>query len=98
MLVGPEFQYDSRGRRSVEYRMERLHGRVQVVKAMSAIRTSVDGMIGHIFSPDDFDIMFGNVIYQTWGGKDNMLTGTARLIKCEFNNASAYLIFKPLNS
>ncbi len=96
MLVASEFQYDSRGRRSVEYRMERLHGRVQVVKAMSAIRTSVDGMIGLIFSPDDLAIMFGEVIYPDWGGRNNFLTETGQLIKCEFNKSSAYLVFQPI--
>jgi hypothetical protein len=94
MLVAPEFQYDPRGRRSVEYRMERLHGNVQVIKAMSSIRTSVDGMIGHIFSPDDLNIMFGEVIYPDWGGQSNLLSETGQLIKCEYNNASAYLVFQ----
>ena len=94
MLVASEFQYDSRGRRSVEYRMERLHGRVQVVKAMSAIRTSIDGMVGHIFSPDDLNIMYGEVIYPDWGGRSNLLDTSSQLIKVEFNTASAYLVFQ----
>jgi hypothetical protein len=94
MLVASEFQYDSRGRRSVEYRMERLHGRVQVVKAMSAIRTSIDGMVGHIFSPDDLHIMYGEVIYPDWGGRSNLLDTSSQLIKLEFNAASAYLVFQ----
>ena len=94
MLVASEFQYDSRGRRSVEYRMERLHGRVQVVKAMSAIRTSIDGMVGHIFSPDDLNIMYGEVIYPDWGGRSNLLDTSSQLIKLEFNAASAYLVFQ----
>ena len=96
MLVSSEFQFDQSGRRSVEYRMERLHGNVQVVKAMSAIRTSIDGMVGHIFSPEDLMIMFGEVIYPDWAGEANIINGPAQLVKCEFNTASAYLIFKSI--
>jgi hypothetical protein len=94
MLVSSEFQYDQRGRRSVEYRMERLHGKVQVVKVMSAIRTSIDGMVGHIFSPEDMDIMYGEVIYPDWGGRSNLLTVTAQLVTVEYNKATAYLVFQ----
>ena len=96
MLVSSEFQYDTRGRRSVEYRMELLYGHVQVVKAKSAIRSSLEEMIGRIFSPEDLMIMFGEVIYPDWAGEANIINGSAQLIKCEFNTASAYLIFKSI--
>lgn len=96
MIVSPEFQYDTSGRRSVEYRMQLVHGQVQVVKAMSAIRSSVDEMIGHIFSPGDLNIMFGEVIYPDWAGEDNTISEPAQLIKCEFNKASAYLVFQAI--
>ncbi len=96
MLVSSEFQYDTRGRRSVEYRMQLLYGDVQVVKAKSAIRSSLEEMIGRIFSPEDLIIMFGEVIYPDWAGEANIINGPAQLVKCEFNTASAYLIFKSI--
>ncbi len=96
MLVSSEFHFDNRGRRSVEYRMERLHGHVQVVKAKSAIKSSVAEMIGQVFSPEDLMIMFGEVIYPDWAGEANIINDPAQLVKCEFNTASAYLIFKSI--
>lgn len=96
MLVRDQLKYDTSGRRSVEARMQLVHGDVTVLKAKASIVSSVLQFTGMILTPEQVDLVFGTMIYPDWGGEDNMLSEPSQLLKYEANTASCYLIFKPV--
>ncbi len=95
MLIQDQLTYDTNGRRSVEARMQLIHGDVTVVKAKASIATSILQLKGKELSPEQAELMFGSMIYPDWGGESNMIGTPAVLIDCEANRASCYLVFKP---
>ncbi len=95
MLIQDQLTYDTNGRRSVEARMQLIHGDVTVVKAKASIATSIMQLKGKELSPEQAELMFGSMIYPDWGGESNMIDTPAVLIDCEANRASCYLVFKP---
>ncbi len=95
MLIQDQLTYDTNGRRSVEARMQLIHGDVTVVKAKASIATSILQLKGKELSPEQAEFMFGSMIYPDWGGESNMIDTPAVLIDCEANRASCYLVFKP---
>lgn len=95
MLIQDQLTYDTNGRRSVEARMQLIHGDVTVVKAKASIATSILQLKGKELSPEQAELMFGSMIYPDWGGESNMIDTPAVLIDCEANRASCYLVFKP---
>jgi len=98
MLLHDELKYDSTGRRSVELRMEMLYGcNLTVLKAKSAIATSIAGMIGRVLTPEQLRTAFGEMIYPDWGGEPNIISEAAQLYKLETNRATSYLIFQQLS-
>lgn len=87
--------FDGTGRCAVELRMEMLWGTdIQVLKAKGSIHTSINGLIGRVLTPVQLQAIFGDMIYEDWAGKPNMILGPAQLYRVECNKASAYLIFK----
>jgi hypothetical protein len=97
MLIQEKLTYDTNGRRSVEARMQLIHGDVTVVKAKASIVSSISQLKGIELSPEQAELMFGSMIYPDWGGESNMIDTSAVLIDCEANRASCYLVFKPQN-
>ena len=97
MLGQTEYSFDTSGRRSVEYRMSKLYGDVVVIKAKSNIQVSIQAFIGQVLEPDELIIMFGDIIYDEWAGEENTIRDASQLVHCEYNKASAYLIFKGLS-
>ncbi len=98
MLIHDELEFDNTGRRSVDLRIELLYGQnITVLKAKSAIRVSIDGLIGRVLTPEQLHTLFGEMIYQDWGGEPNIISEAAQLYKLETNQASSYLIFQDLS-
>jgi hypothetical protein len=98
MLIHDELEFDNTGRRSVELRMELIYGKnITVLKAKSAIRISIDGLIGRVLTPDQLRTAFGGMIYPDWGGEPNTISEVAQLYKVETNQATSYLIFQQLS-
>jgi hypothetical protein len=98
MLIHDELEFDNRGRRSVELRMELLYGQnITVLKAKSAIRVSIDGLIGRVLTPEQLRAAFGGMIYPDWGGEPNTISEVAQLYHVETNRATSYLIFQRLS-
>ena len=98
MLIHDELEFDNTGRRSVELRMELLYGQnITVLKAKSAIRVSIDGLIGRVLTPEQLRAAFGGMIYPDWGGEPNTISEVAQLYHVETNQATTYLIFQQLS-
>ena len=94
MLIQDQLTYDTNGRRSVEARMQLIHGDVIVVKAKSSITASISQLKGKEISPEQAELMFGSMIYPDWGGESNMIDSTSILVELETNQASCYLVFR----
>ncbi len=97
MLVHDQLKYDTNGRRSVEARMQLVHGDVTVLKAKASIVSSALQLTGQTLSPEQVNLVFGTMIYPDWGGEANMICEPLQLLTFEANKASCYLVFKPVN-
>jgi hypothetical protein len=98
MLIHDELEFDNTGRRSVELRMQMIHGQnITVLKAKSAISSCIDSMIGRVLTPEQLCTAFGGMIYPDWGGEPNTISEVAQLYRVETNQASSYLIFQNLS-
>ena len=96
MLIHDQLKYDTNGRRSVESRMQLIHGDVIVLKAKASIVSSALALRGQTLTPEQVSSVFGTMIYPDWGGEDNMISEPSELLSCEANTASCYLIFKSI--
>jgi len=94
MLIQDQLTYDTNGRRSVEARMQLIHGDVSVVKAKASIVSSILQLKGRELTPEQTELMFGSMIYPDWGGELNMIDSTSVLVELETNQASCYLVFR----
>ena len=97
MLVHDQLKYDTSGRRSMEARMQLVHGDVIVLKAKASIASSILQLTGKTLTPEQIKLVFGSMVYPDWGGEDNMISESSQLLSFETNTASCYLVFKPIH-
>ena len=97
MLMHEELTFEGSGRLSVETRMKLIHGEVITLKAKSSIGVTLPMMVGQVLTPDQVSVLYGNMIYDDWGGEPNRIQEPSQLVAFESNKASCYLIFKQLS-
>jgi hypothetical protein len=93
--IKEEIPFYTLGKEGVIARLKLLHGEKSIViKGKHILAQSACSLIGHVLTPDQFSIIFGEGVYPDWGGEENTLHVPAKLISVESNKASTYLIFK----
>jgi hypothetical protein len=93
--IREEISFYTQGKEGVLTRLRLLHGdKSIIIKGKHVIAQSAHSLIGHVLTPDQFTLIFGEGIYPDWGGEENKLHVPAKLISVESNKASTYLIFK----
>jgi len=66
----PIFQYNTKGRESVENRLKLIHGNeITIIKGKGCLYQSAESLVGRTLSPDQLDMVMGDLIYPNWGGQ-----------------------------